>query len=151
MFSNNTLVCINPDTTLSVCIFLYVSFTYNSLSGLYALYTRNNFVSKRNKAKVHTLGSPREGKVVPLCAASCNHNCKNNVIIILKIEILEYKRNFNGILKSFVWPLNIHILFLKTNYFQKWFLYKGLMNFVYYPWKIMFPLTLSSSNGVIIL
>ena len=55
-----------------ICIFQ----KHLALWSLSALYTINNFVSKRYKAKVHTLGSPREGKVVPLCAASCNHNCK---------------------------------------------------------------------------
>ena len=87
--------------------------------------------SKRNKAKVHTLGSPREGKVVPLYVASCNHNCKNNVIIIFKIEILECKHNFNSILKSFVWSIMIKYPYfvIKTNYFQKWFLYKELIEF----------------------
>ena len=48
MFSNNNLVCINPDTTLSVFLSMYPSDTTRPETLHKKLY-----VSKCNKAKVH--------------------------------------------------------------------------------------------------
>ena len=50
MFSNNTLVCINPNKTLSVFLSMYRSDTTRSRT-LFSLHEKE-YVSKRNKAKV---------------------------------------------------------------------------------------------------